>query len=160
MTSKPQKKPPAKKAGAKRKLRPADVALDVRHFDDGSTISQPLVETALSCIRQWVLIERLEVETPEQHLARESARSNLRKVAELAINAEFALFTVTEGGRKGGTRGSNSKAAAILAEAERRKSIGTSEIQAIASKTSASVRTVRDTLTKAGKYIPQKKNGK
>ena len=145
---------------AKKKPKPAERARIAYRFEDGRTLSQPLVETALACIRQWVAIERLEVNTPDEARGRASARANLRKVAELAINAELGLFIVTEGGRKGGKGGSNSKAEAILAEAEKRQTIGTGEIQAISKKTGASVRTVRDTLTKAGKYTPQKKNGK
>ncbi len=67
---------------------------------------------------------------------------------------------VKRGGKKGGEGGSNSKASAILAEAEKRTTIGTGEIQAIARETGAHVRTVRDTLSKAGRYMPRKKNGK
>lgn len=145
---------------SKKKLKPAAIARDVRHFLDGTSLSQPLVETALACIRQWVAIENMEASTLDEVRGRASARANLRKVAELAINAELGLFTATENGRKGGKGGSNSKAAAILAEAKKRQTIGTGEIQAIAKKVGAHVRTVRDTLNKAGKYIPQKKNGK
>jgi|GEM_PF-1381399 len=145
---------------AKKKPKPAERARIEYHFEDGSSLSQPLVETALGCIRQWVAIEKLAVNTPDEARGRASARAKLRKVAELAINAELGLFTVTEGGRKGGKGGSNSKADAILAEAGKRQTIGTGELQAIAKKTGASVRTVRDTLTNAGKYTPQKKIGK
>ncbi|WP_454260487.1 hypothetical protein [Pseudoxanthomonas mexicana] len=144
---------------AKKKPKPAERARIAYRFEDGSTLSQPLVETALARIRQWVAIEKMDANTPEEVQGRASARANLRKVAELAINAELGLFTVTEGGRKGGKGGSNSKAAAILAEADKRATIGTGEIQAIANRTGATVRTVRDTLRKAGQYTPQK-NGK
>ena len=141
---------------SKRKPKPAEIARVVHHFADGREMSQSMVELALTQIRQWVAVEGMEVSTAENFRSRESATANLRKVAELAINAEFGLFAVTEGGKKGGKRGSNSKAAAILAEAEKRATIGTGEIQAIAKRSGAHVRTVRDTLTKAGKYTPQK----
>lgn len=142
---------------AAKKKKPSERARIAYRFEDGRALSQPLVETALACMRQWVAVENDAAASEE---VRASARANLRKVAELAINAEIGLFSVREGGRKGGKGGSNSKAAAILAEADRRTTIGTGQLRAIASLTGASVRTVRDTLAKAGKYSAKKKSGK
>ena len=139
----------------KPKPKPAETARDVRVFSDASSFSQPLIETALACIRQWVAIEK-----SEDPRAGRSANAKLRRVAELAINAEFALFNFREGGRKGGVRGSNSKAASILVEAAKRANIVTRDIGAIAKKTGATTRTVRETLVAHGKYTPQKKKGK
>lgn len=143
----------------RKKPKPGERARIVFDFDDGRSLSKPLVEIALACIRQWVAMEKMDASTPDQARNRESARANLRRIAELAINSELHLAIVTEGGRKGGKRGSSSKAVPILAEAEKRATIGTGEIHAIASKTGACIRTVRDTLTEAGRYTPQK-NGK
>lgn len=144
----------------KKKPKPAEIARIVFPQADGTTISQPLVETALACIRQWVQVERFEVVTEDDWLNRESARTKLRRVAELAVNAELGLFISAKGGQKGGKAGSNSKATPILAEADKREKITTATISAIARKTGASLRTVRDTLTEAGKYTPRKKSGK
>ena len=142
---------------SKRKARPADRARVEYRFDDGSTESQMLVDRALALIRQWAALERMQPTTLDDAVAQQAVRDKLRRVAELAVNAEADLFAVTEGGRKGGSRGTNSKADAILAEAANRPTIGTGEIQAIARRTGAHVRTVRDTLKRAGKYTPQKK---
>jgi hypothetical protein len=141
----------------KKKPKPATIARDVRTFADGHSHSRPLVETALDCIRQWVFVEAMEVKTWEDHDSRESVRAKLRRVAELAINAEFALFAATEGGRKGGQRGTRSKSKPILVEAAKRLHIGTAEIAAIARKARATKRTVRKTLIREGRYVPQKK---
>jgi hypothetical protein len=140
-----------------RKLKYAD-ARDVRHYPDGRSTSQPLVETALACIRNWVHAEGLAVSTAEDYEARERATANLRRTAELAVSAEIGLFVSRERGRTGGKKSTSSKAAEILAEAETRDTIGTAQITAIARKTGASDRTVRDTLSKAGKYTPRARN--
>lgn len=147
----------------KKTLKPADRGRIEWRFEGGRTQSQPLLETALACIRQWVAIESMEANTLDEALGRASARANLRKVAELAINAEAGLFVSTEGGRKGGTRGTRSYKVAVLAEADRRQKIDIAAISAIAKKLGVTERTVRDHLTKEGRFTPQgkgKKNGK
>lgn len=129
----------------------------VVHQANGTVASQKLTDLALSCIRQWVFLDQQDVVTADDAIVRQAARDKLQRAAELLVNAEIGLFVSTEGGRKGGKRGTNTKAQAILAEADKRQNIGTAELQAIHRKTGASIRTVRDTLAKAGKYQPQKK---
>lgn len=145
-----------------KKPKPAETARVMWHFDDGTVMPQPLMDLALSCIRQWALIERLPIETREDVRARQSATESLRRVAEAAIRADVGMFKATEGGRKGGKRGSRSKRQAILAEADRYRTVNSAAIQSIARKVQATPRTVRDTLTRAGRYKPreQKKSGK
>lgn len=127
------------------------------HFSDGEVMPLAMIEVALSQIRQWVAIEGLEATTPEAAAAREAARAKLRKVAELAINHEYDLFRKATGGAKGAKTRKGAKTAtqdAILSKAAERQRIGTAAIAAIAKETNTTTRTVRDTLSKAGRYKP------
>jgi hypothetical protein len=82
---------------------------DVRHFEDGRTHAQPLIETALACIRQWVALEQDD----------EAARARLREVAEILVRADIARQYASDDGRESGrNRKDGGKAARVRQELE------------------------------------------
>lgn len=99
----------------KRKVAAAADAKVVHRFDDGSTLAQPLVETVLAHIRQWVALE--EAEHPED---RDAAKAKLRRAAELIVRGEAELLFAQRAGKEGAARrlekrrGPSSKRAEIL----------------------------------------------
>lgn len=142
------------------KKKPAESARIEYRFEGDATATIPLIDLAVSCIRQWVLTAEAPVTTREDVLARASARENLRKVAALAINAEAGLFAAAQGGRKGGRQPrKGTKREAARKAAASRKTIGPAQIAAIARESGATPRTVREALKPARPARPPAQKG-